>query len=97
MTLVIKLPRGTLASKTSKGNSDFRVALDETSIEVSKPQERLNVFNFARLRPVCDNLDFGWIHSEPIRPYEESQIFNRIDIKRTFFTISEKSMLLELL
>jgi hypothetical protein len=76
MALVIKLPRDPLVSKMSKGNGDFRVAPDETSIEISEPQERLNVFNLARLGPVCDYLNLGRIHSEPVRPYEESQIFN---------------------
>jgi hypothetical protein len=40
-------------------------------------------------------LDFGQIHSEPIRPYQESQIFNRTNIKRAFFTASKESMLSE--
>jgi hypothetical protein len=96
MTLIIKLPRNTLASKMSKGNGDFGVALDEMSIKISEPKEGLNVFNLARFRPVRNNLDFGRIHSEPIRPHQESQIFNGINIKGTFFTISEESMLLEL-
>jgi hypothetical protein len=74
---------------------DFRVALDETSIEIGEPQERLNVFNLARFGPVCDHLDLGQIHSEPVRPHKESQIFNRINIKRTFFTICKESMLSE--
>jgi hypothetical protein len=84
-----------LVSKMSKRNSDFGVAPDETLIKISEPKERLNVFNLVRFRPVCNNLDFGRIHSEPIRPHKESQIFNRVNIQRTFFTVSEESMLSE--
>jgi hypothetical protein len=93
MTLVIKLPRGALASKMCKRNGNIRIALDEALIEISEPKERLNILNLARFRPVHDNLDIGWIHLELIRPHQKSQIFNRINIKRIFFTISEESML----
>jgi hypothetical protein len=58
-TLVIKLPRDTLASKTGKRNSNNRVVPIELLIKVSKPKERLNILNLARFGLVYDNLDFS--------------------------------------
>ena len=37
---------------------DFGVVVDELSIEIGKSEERLDVFDLPRLRPIDDCLDF---------------------------------------
>jgi len=58
MALIREVPRGTLAGKTCKWNSDFRVPIDETMVEVGKAKERLNVLDFLGFGPILDNMDF---------------------------------------
>ena len=45
--------------KACEGYSDFRVSVNETSVEVGKTEEQLNVFNFSRFGPILDNLERG--------------------------------------
>ena len=39
-------------------NSDVRVVQNEMSIEISKTQERLYIFNLSRFRPILNDLYF---------------------------------------
>src|SRR6267154_1077571 len=57
-TIVGEVPRGIFASKTSEGNHDVGVVINEPPIEIGEAQEGLNVLHLARLRPVTDRLDF---------------------------------------
>jgi len=44
--LISQVPDCTLSGKACEGYGDFRVSINETSVEVGKTEERLNVFNF---------------------------------------------------
>ena len=45
-------------------NSDDRVVQNETSVEISKTQERLYIFNLSRFRPILNDLYFIGYHGE---------------------------------
>ena len=79
-----KIPGNIFMSEMSEGDNNVRVIMDETTVEVSKTKERLNVFNFPGLRPVKDSLYFAWGHSETSRGNDVSKIFNRCEMEITF-------------
>ena len=79
-----KIPGNIFTSETSEGNNNVRVIMDETTIEVSKTKERLNVFNFPGLRPVKDSLYFAWGHGETGRGNDISKVFNKCEMEITF-------------
>ena len=45
---------------------DFRVAVNETVIEIGKPEEGHYISDFPGLRPVLDGLDFALGHREAV-------------------------------
>ena len=59
-------------SETSKGNCDVQIVLNKSVVEIRKPKEGLNVFNLARLRPVHDDLNFGWVHAQALGSDEKA-------------------------
>ena len=64
VALIGKMPKGTLAGKTRKRNCDFGITVNETTVEVGKTEERLNILDFSRDWPILDDLDFVWGHSK---------------------------------
>ena len=62
--LIGEVPNCTLSGKAHEGYGDFRVSINETSVEVGKTEEQLNVFNLSRFRPILDNLDFVRCHGK---------------------------------
>ena len=64
MALIGKVPGGTLAGKTRKRNCDFGVSENETTVEVGKTEEGLNILDFPRFGPILDNLDLVRGHGE---------------------------------
>jgi hypothetical protein len=51
-----KLEGNGFTSKMSKGNDNFGIVIDELSIEVHKPEERLNVLDSTGFGPILDDL-----------------------------------------
>src|SRR5882724_5775581 len=64
MALIGKVPGGTLAGKTCKWNSDFRISINEMMVEIGKTEEGLDVLDFLGFWPVLDDLDFVQGHGE---------------------------------
>src|SRR5882672_679912 len=50
--LIGKVPCGTLAGKTHKWNCDFRISVNETTVEVGETEEGLNILDFLGFRPI---------------------------------------------
>ena len=46
---------------------DFRVAVNETAIEIGKPEERYYISDLPGFGPVLDGLDFVLGHREAVR------------------------------
>ena len=62
--LIGEVPDCTLLGKVREGYGDFRVSINEMSVEVGKTEEQLNVINLSRFRAILDNLDFVWCHGK---------------------------------
>src|ERR1700709_2091474 len=69
--------------------------MNESAVEIGRAKERLNVFNFPRLRPVADGLDFIGRHGETLRREAVAEIFDRVGVKLAFLGGCEKTMFAE--
>src|SRR5882724_5470374 len=92
MALIGEVPRGTLVGKTCKQNSDFRVSKNETTIEVGKSEERLDVFDFLGFWPILDDLDLVRGHGEAFRRQHVSEVFTGSDVELAFVCMGKKSI-----
>src|SRR5882724_7355062 len=92
MALISEVPRGTLAGKMRKWNSDFRVSENETMIEVGESEERLDVFDFLGFWPILDNLDLVRGHGEAFRRQHLSEVFAGSDVELAFVCMSKQSI-----
>ena len=64
MAFVREVPSRAFAGEVGEWNSDVGVMRNEMSIEISKTQERLYIFNLSRFRPILDDLYFISCHGE---------------------------------
>ena len=55
--------------------------LTETSVEISKTQEGLYIFNLLRFRPILNDLYFIGCHGESTRREDITWIFNCLDME----------------
>src|SRR5467141_4208600 len=92
MALIGKVPRGTLAGKTCERNSDFRISVNETTIEVGETEEGLNVLDFLGFRPILDYLDFVLGHGEAFGRQHISEVFAGSDVELAFVCTGKKSV-----
>ena len=53
--------------KMHKWNCDFGISINETTVEIGKAEEGLNVLDFSWNWPILDNLDFVRGHGEALR------------------------------
>ena len=51
-----------LSEKAGEWNDDVEVSRDETSVEISKSQERLYIVDISGFRPVKNHLDLALVH-----------------------------------
>jgi hypothetical protein len=97
LTILGKIPFDVLPSQSCERNCDIRVVMDESSIEVGKPKERLDVFYFAGYRPLLDGLDLVGSHGKAIRREDISEILHRVMVPFAFTRACEQVVLPELL
>src|SRR5882672_7685650 len=96
MALIGKVPGGTLAGKMHKRNCDFRISVNEMTVEIGETEEGLNILDFLRFRPILDNLDLVWGHGEAFRRQHVSEVFAASDVELTFVCIGKESISVEL-
>src|SRR5882672_412456 len=92
MALIGKVPRCTLAGKTREWNSDFGISVNETTVEVGKTKEGLNVLDFSGFRPILDYLDFVLGHGEAFGRQHISEVFAGSDVELAFVCTGKKSV-----
>src|SRR5882672_4904248 len=92
MALIRKVPGGTLVGKTCKWDCDFRVSVNEMTIEVGETKEGLDVLDFLRFRPILDNLDLVWGHGEAFWRQHVSEVFAGSDMELAFVCMGKKSV-----
>ena len=63
MAFVREVPSRAFAGEAGERNSDV-IVRNETSVEISKTQERLYIFNLSRFRPILNDLYFIGCHGE---------------------------------
>src|ERR1700710_1919609 len=79
----------------SKRDNNVGIIMNKSAVEIGEAKERLDVFNFPRLRPVADGLDFVGRHGETLRREAVAEIFDRIGMKLAFLRGCEQAMLVE--
>src|SRR5882724_932049 len=67
VALIREMQGGTLAGKTHKWNCDFRISVNEATVESGKAKEILNILDFLWYWPILVDLDFVWGHGEAFR------------------------------
>jgi hypothetical protein len=74
---------------------DFRVVLNETSVEVAEAEEGLEVFEFSGAGPIRDSEDFGRVHLDTTVGNNYPEILNRGLIEEAFFRFKVEVMSVE--
>ena len=67
VALIGEVPNGTLVGKMHKQNCDFKISVNEATVEVGKAEEGLDILDFSWYWPILDDLDFVWGHGEAFR------------------------------
>src|SRR5882724_338155 len=73
-------------------NGNFRISKNESSVEVGKTKERLNIFDLSGFRPILDYLDFVRRHGEAFGRQHISEVFTGSDVKFAFVCTGKKSV-----
>jgi len=96
-TVLTKIPRNVFVGKPCERHDDIRVVEDETTVEVRKTEEGLDVLHLAGFWPVRDGFDFVGGHGKAIGGEAEAQVFGRGGMEFAFFWFSKEVMLAEAL
>ena len=72
-------PTDTLAGESGKRHRHVGIVSDKPMVEIGEPEERLNVFDFPRGRPVPNDLDFRVVHFESVRADNEPKEVGGVD------------------
>ena len=79
-------------SKTSEQNDNVKIEWNETTVEVHKAEEGLNVLDFARGRPVENDLDLVFRHRELIRRQNVAKIFHGVSVELALQSLGVKTV-----
>jgi hypothetical protein len=71
-------PWDTFPGKPSEGNRYVRVIVDEMTVEIGEPEERLYVFDSPGFGPIPDHLDFLFGHRKSIGREHIAEELHRI-------------------
>ncbi|KAI0312979.1 hypothetical protein OF83DRAFT_1036300, partial [Amylostereum chailletii] len=71
--------------------------LDEVTVEVSKPEEQLDILDIARGGPFSDARYLDRIHSNLVMQDNQAEVLNRILFKDTFLRLEEEVIVLQAL
>jgi hypothetical protein len=74
---------------------DFRIIPDKVAIEVSKPQEYVDIFEVARGFPVLDSGNLFCIHFDSFCTDDETQAFNFLVMELTLLQFEVQACLLK--
>jgi hypothetical protein len=95
LTILGKISFDVLPSQSREQNCYIRVVMDESSIEVGKPKERLNIFHFTGYRPLLDGLDLVGGHGKAVRREDISEVLQRVTVPFAFTRVCEQIVLPE--
>ncbi|KIN99444.1 hypothetical protein M404DRAFT_155233 [Pisolithus tinctorius Marx 270] len=95
VALLRKVPRSTLLREVSEWNDDVRVVINESSVEICKTKERLDVSHLPWLRPVVDCLNLLSRHGETRGRKNITKVLDGVRVKLTLLWLGIKTMLSE--
>jgi hypothetical protein len=84
LAILGKVPFDVLPSQSHERNCDIRVVMDQSSMEVGKPKERLDVFHFVGYRPLMDGFDLVGGHGKAIWGEDISEILHGVTVPFAF-------------
>jgi hypothetical protein len=84
LTILGKVPFGVLPSQSRERNCDIGVVMDESSIEVGKPKERLDIFHFTGYGQLLDGLDLVGSHGKAVQREDISEILHGVTVPFAF-------------
>ena len=90
-----KVPRSGFPSEPGKWKDDFRVVMNESSIEIGEAKEGLNISDFPGFRPSPNCLHLGRVHTEAVGGENIAKVLNRVTTKLTLVGTSVKSVFSE--
>ncbi|KIN98629.1 hypothetical protein M404DRAFT_157172 [Pisolithus tinctorius Marx 270] len=93
--LLRKVPRSTLSHEASEWNNNVRVVVNESSIEIGKTKEGLDVLHLPQLRPVADCLNLLSGHGETRWRENVADVLDGVRVKLTLFWLGIETMLLK--
>jgi len=96
-TILTKIPRNVFAGKPRERYNNVGVVENETTVEVCKTEEGLDVLHLAGFWPVGDGFDFVGRHGKAIGGEAEAQVCGRGGMELAFFRFSKEVMLVEAL
>ena len=76
LALLGEIPGEAFARKPSEWDSDGRISINKSSVEVCKTEEGLDVVDFARFRPILNALDFVVSHGETLGREHVTEVFD---------------------
>src|SRR5258706_14271499 len=85
-------PTDVLAHESGKRDGHVRVVSNETSVEISESEERLDFLDFSGGWPVLDDLDFRVVHAQAIWSDYEAQEVGHVNVEFAFFEFCEQAM-----
>ncbi|KIO01805.1 hypothetical protein M404DRAFT_149226, partial [Pisolithus tinctorius Marx 270] len=88
-------PRSTLSHEASEQNNNVRVVINESSIEIRKTKEGLDVSHLPWLRPVMDCLNLLSRHGETGWRENVAEVLNRVRVKLALLWLGIETMLLK--
>ncbi|KIO14029.1 hypothetical protein M404DRAFT_121148, partial [Pisolithus tinctorius Marx 270] len=91
--LLGKVPRSTLLHEASEWNDDVRVVVNESSVEICKAKERLDVSHLPQLRPVTDCLTLLSRHGETGGRKNITEVLDGVRVKLALLWLGIKAML----
>ncbi|KIO03370.1 hypothetical protein M404DRAFT_145629 [Pisolithus tinctorius Marx 270] len=93
--LLGKVPRSTLSREVSEWNNDVGVVINESSVEICKTKERLDVSHLPWLRPVLDCLNLLSRHGETGGRKNITEVLDGVGVKLALLWLGIKTMLLK--
>ncbi|KIO03302.1 hypothetical protein M404DRAFT_146089 [Pisolithus tinctorius Marx 270] len=93
VTLLRKAPRSTLSHEASERDNNVRVVINESSIEICKAKEGLDVSHLPWLRPVMDCLNLLSRHGETRWRENVAKVLNRVRVELALLQLGIETML----
>ncbi|KIO04681.1 hypothetical protein M404DRAFT_142739, partial [Pisolithus tinctorius Marx 270] len=91
--LLGKVPRSTLSHEASERNDNVGVVINESSVEICKAEERLDVLHLPWLRPVADCLNLLSRHGETGGRKNITEVLDGVGVKLALLPLGTKAML----